>query len=249
MMVYWPAVTVLLLGSPASVRPDYINVCDSPPKVPTLYAIALLANEHVTSQPNPHRSLVYQMFRNPCIEVEYMIEQGSFYIESPLYTIYGTCNHTQMFRYKAQKLNYGCWATSLSVWEQSATDANCREVEAVEKSYSGNFFDGEHGYSTVMQINHLNGSRNAAIILHSAATFNIASIDTAKGQLQKSVKGYTGDFLEPVKCDCNRTRRQRQSAFWRTNCYHSRYQLRGNVGFWMVFASIGTLLLGVAVYC
>lgn len=56
-------------------------------------------------------SLAHQLLHNPCLEVEYY---GDKIEHSFFYSIYGTCNNEEMFRYTARIMApYGCCRTEL----------------------------------------------------------------------------------------------------------------------------------------
>lgn len=63
---------------------------------------------------SPESNLIQQMYRKPCIEMEYF---GNSVASTFRYVIYGTCDYRRMFRFTAQQTYFACWRMQMTTWD------------------------------------------------------------------------------------------------------------------------------------
>lgn len=64
---------------------------------------------------NDSRNLIHQIFRGPCLQLEYADQHSK---DSSPVAIYGTCNYERMFRYtRVHVAEYDCWQLRMAIWE------------------------------------------------------------------------------------------------------------------------------------
>lgn len=72
----------------------------------------------LSTRPTPGFNLLYQMQRNPCLELQY---QGGQLAGATHFRLYGTCNFQRMFRFTARlSRKYACWRLDMAVWNRTA---------------------------------------------------------------------------------------------------------------------------------
>lgn len=175
--------------------------CAEPPKPERAhYVTGAWVGWNETDQPS---SLPDQLLRNPCLEVEYY---GHDIKRSVSYSIYGTCNYREMFRYTARVLiPHGCWRTELEY--RPDPNGPC-ERYSINRTIT-------IAWGNLTMVAHLNSERTQTATLMDLSAYH--HILTKFRSIATSSPGRDHQQYNDARvqrCRCNSTSRPRQSEFW-----------------------------------